>query len=187
MISKILAHLGDSKTGQKFFNWASQPKSESFLNNTLPTIETAFSTACYMYSTAKQKNIDSDRKKMLQIQHVASGVAGMTIGSIANRAISKTVENVIPHLDPKKIDPESLKQVSTGLRIIAPLICTTAIMRLVTPTIIALFSGKAMDKVRDNRGKKSVGMGSSVRDDYTKHLKHLNDINKQQNKLDIKA
>lgn len=182
MISKILAHLGDSKTGQKFFNWASQPKSESFLNNTLPTIETAFSTACYMYSTAKQKNIDSDRKKMLQIQHVASGVAGMTVGSIANRAISKTVENVIPHLDPKKIDPESLKQVSTGLRIIAPLICTTAIMRLVTPTIIALFSGKVMDKKREKENTSN----SSVREAYNKHLKEISKINNQ-NKLNIKA
>lgn len=147
MINNILAKAGDSKTGQAFFNWASQPKSEKFLNNTIPTIETAFSTACYMYATAKQKNIDSDRKKMLQIQHVCSGVAGMAVGSVANRAISNHAEEVIKHLDPKKVEPESIKQVSTGLRVLAPMAITGLIMRFATPVLVSLFSSYAKDKV----------------------------------------
>lgn len=180
MISKILAAIGNSKTGQRFYNWAAQPKSETFLNNTLPTIETAFSTACYMISTARQKNIDSDRKKMLQIQHVASGVAGMTVGSIANRGISKYTNKVIEHLDPKKIDPNSIKQISTGLRVITPILTTAFIMRFATPVIISMFSGKAMDKVREKRNKNNV---NPIRKQYDEHLQKMSNVNK----LDTKA
>ena len=66
-ISDILARIANSKTGQKIAKWATQPNKEKMLNHTLPQVETVLSTACYVYSTAKQKNIDEDRKKLLQI------------------------------------------------------------------------------------------------------------------------
>ena len=95
MIDKILSNIGSSRTGQRFFKWACKPASEKFLNNTLPQIETLLATTCYVISTAKQKNIDDDRKKMLQIQNVASGLVGIGIASSANRAIGKFGEKVI--------------------------------------------------------------------------------------------
>ena len=154
MISKVLANIGNSKAGQKFFGWASQPKSEKFLNNTLPQIETVFSTACYMISTAKQKNIDDDRKKMLQIQHVASGAVGLTVASFANRAVGKFGESVAKNLDPKKLDPNAIKQVTNGIKVGLPIVTTAFCMRFAIPTAIALFSGKTMDKVREHRKNK---------------------------------
>ena len=156
MIDKILSGIGNSNTGQKFYRWASQPASEQMLNRTLPQIETIFSTACYMISTAKQKNIDSDRKKMLQIQHVASGAVGLTISSIANKAISNFGEKVIQHLDPKKVNPDSIRQISAGLRIGLPIVTTAFCMRFLIPSCIALFSGKVMDKVREKREHKKL-------------------------------
>lgn len=154
MIDKVLAHMGNSNTGQKFFKWASQPMSEKMLNHTLPQIETVLATGCYMFSTARQKNIDDDRKKMLQIQNVASGVVGITIASAANRAIGKFGEKVIENLDPKKVNPDSIKQISNGLRIGLPLIVTSFCMRALIPTFVAMFSGKTMDIMREKRKNK---------------------------------
>ena len=151
MIDKLLTKFGDSKTGQKLYKWATEPKSEKFLNQTLPQVETIFSTACYMISTAKQKNIDNDRKKMLQIQHISSGLVGLTIATAANRRISKFGEKVIQNLDPKKIDTNSIKQISAGLRVGLPIITTAFCMRFLIPSCIALFSGKTMDKVREKK------------------------------------
>ncbi len=154
MIAKILSGIGNSNAGQRFFKWASQPSSEKILNQTLPQVETVFSTACYMISTQKQKNIDDDRKKMLQIQHITSGLVGLTIASAANKGISKFGEKVIENIDPAKVNPESIKQISTGLRVGLPIVTTAFCMRFLIPSCIALFSGKIMDKVRDRREKK---------------------------------
>ena len=150
-ISKILAAIANSKTGQKFYRWACDPNKEKFFNNTLPQIETVLSTGCYVVSTAKQKNIDDDRKKLLQIQNIGSGIAGVVIGSWANRKIGKFGEDLIKELDPKKIDPKSIRQISNGIRIGLPILTTCILMRLITPTLIAAFSGKAMDREREKR------------------------------------
>ena len=158
MIDKILSNIGSSRTGQRFFKWACKPASEKFLNNNLPQLETVPATACYVVSTAKQKNIDDDRKKMLQIQNAASGIVGITIASTANRAIGKFGEKVIQNLDTNKINPDSIKQISTGLRIALPLATTAFCMRFLIPSCIALFSGKVMDKVRSNREHKKLNI-----------------------------
>ena len=154
MISKILSNIGNSKVGQRFFNWAAQPKSEKFLNQRIPQAETVLTTAMYMISTAKQKNIDDDRKKMLQIQHVASGAVGLTLSTIANKAVSNYSEKVIKHLDPKKIDSNSIKKVSTGLRVFGPIFVTAACMRWLVPVGISLFSSHAKNKININKKEK---------------------------------
>lgn len=151
MIDKILAGIGDSRVSQKFYKWAANPKNEKFLNQKLPQLETVVATGCYMASTAKQKNIDKDRRDMLQIQNVASGVAGICIASALSKKVSDFGEKVIQGLDPEKIPPEKGKQIATGLRVGIPLVTTAFVMRLVIPSAIALFSGKVMDKVREKR------------------------------------
>lgn len=151
MIDKILSTIGNSKTSQKFFKWASQPDAEKFLNSTLPQIETAAATSCYIYSTAKQKNIDDDRKKLLQLQNIGSGVVGITIASTASRAVGKFGEKVIENLDTDKVNPDSIKRISTGIRVGLPIMVTSFCMRFLVPSCIALFSGKIMDKVRNKR------------------------------------
>ena len=154
MIDKVLSTIGNSKTGQKFFKWASQPKSERFLNQTVPQIETVITTGCYMISTAIQKDIDDDRKDMLQIQHATSGLVGLAISSKANKKISEYGEEIIKNLDKNKIQPEAIRNISKGLRVGLPIATTAFCMRFLIPSVIALFSGKVMDKVRDKREHK---------------------------------
>lgn len=150
-ISKIFEAIAKSKAGQKFYKWCASPGKDKFLNNTLPTLETAFSTGCYIWSTAKQKNIDDDRRRLLQYQNVLSGGVGMILGTAANRWVSKQSEAIIKDLDPKVLDPKAIRKVSTGLRVGLPIAATSLLMRWVIPTIIAGVSGKLMDREREKR------------------------------------
>lgn len=150
-VSKIFENIAKSKTGQKFYKWACEPKSEKFLNTNLPQIETVLSTACYVWSTAKQKNIEKEQKDLLQIQNIGSGVIGLAIGGAANRWIGKKTEEIIKDLDPKKLDPKAIRKISTGLRVFAPICSTAIVMRFLLPSILAGVSGKMMDKKREQQ------------------------------------
>ena len=151
MITKILTKVAKSNVGQKFYKWASQVESEKFLNNTLPQVETILATGCYVWSTALQDGIDEDRRSLLQIQNIGSGVVGLFASSWANSKISKYEEKIISQLDTKKIDPKSIRQISAGLRVGLPILTTGICMRFLIPSVIALFSGKVMDKVRTDK------------------------------------
>jgi len=152
-VSKIFEAIAKSKPGQKLYKWCTEPGHDSFLNNTLPQVETVLSTACYVWSTAKQKNIEKDQRDLLQIQNVGSGIVGLALGTAANHWISKKTDEIIKYIDPKVLDPKSIRKVSTGLRVAAPILSTAIIMRLAIPTVLAGFSGKVMDKVREKREK----------------------------------
>ena len=152
-ISDILVKIANTKTGQKIAKWATQPNKEKLLNHTLPQVETVLATSCYVYSTAKQKNIDKERKQLLQIQNIGSGLVGLVLAGAANRWIGNKTEGIIKHLDPTKIDPKSLRQISTGLRVGAPILTTAIVMRMALPSVLAGFSGKMMDKYREYKHK----------------------------------
>lgn len=153
-ISKIFEAIAKSKPGQKFYKWCASPGKDKFLNNTLPQVETVLSTTAYVWSTAKQKNIDDDRKKLLQIQNIGSGAAGLVLGTAANHWISNQTDKIVKDLDPKVMDPKAIRKVSTGLRILAPVASTALVMRLLIPTALACFSGKVMDKHREKKERK---------------------------------
>lgn len=153
-VNRIFENFAKSKVGTKIYKWACKPNSEQFLNNNLPQIETVLSTACYVWSTARQKNIEKEQRDLLQIQNIGSGVIGLALGSAANKWIGKKTESIIKDLDPKVVDPKSLRKISTGLRIIAPIIATGTVMRFFLPSVLAAVSGKMMDKVRENKQKK---------------------------------
>ena len=155
-ISRIFENFAKSKTGQKIYKWACEPQSEHFLNNTLPQVETVLSTACYVWSTAKQKNIEKDQRDLLQIQNVGSGLIGLAIGSWANRKVGKLGEDIIKDLDPKKLDPKAIRKISTGLRVGLPIMSTAIVMRFLLPSLLAGFSGKLMDKAREKRQQQKL-------------------------------
>ena len=155
-VSKILESFAKSKAGQKIYGWCAEAGRDKFLNNTLPQVETVLSTACYVVSTEKQKNIDRDRKNLLQVQNVGSGIVGLALGTAANHWISNKTDEIIKYIDPTKMDPKTLRKVSTGLRVAAPILTTALIMRLAIPTVLAGFSGKVMDKVREKREQKNL-------------------------------
>lgn len=150
-VSRILEGIAKSKPGQKLYGWCAKQGHDKILNNTLPQVETVLSTACYVVATERQKNIDRDRKNLLQIQNVASGAVGVVLGSMANRWIGKMGEGVIEHLDPKALDPKTIRKISSGIRIGLPILITGTLMRYIVPSILAWFSGVTMDKVREKR------------------------------------
>lgn len=159
-VSKIFEAFAKTKTGQKIYKWCASPGKDKFLNNTLPQVETVLATSCYVWSTAKQKNIDDDRKKLLQIQNIGSGVAGLVLGTAANHWISNQTDKIVKDIDPKIMDPKALRKVSTGLRVIAPLATTAIIMRLCLPVLLAGISGKLMDKERELRKEKGLNINA---------------------------
>lgn len=150
-INKIFEWLAKTKPGQKVYKWCAEGNHDRFLNNTLPQVETVLSTACYVWSTAKQKNIEKDQRDLLQIQNIGSGIVGLGLGTAANHWISKQTDKIVKDLDPKVMDPKALRKVSTGLRVFAPILVTGTIMRFILPSIVAGFSGKVMDREREKR------------------------------------
>ena len=152
-VSKIFEALAKTKVGQKVYKWCGDGNHDKFLNHNLPQLETILSTSCYVWSTAKQKNIDDDRKNLLQIQNIGSGLVGLVLAGAANRWVYNQGEKIIKDLDPKKLDPKAIRKVSTGLRVGLPLITTAFCMRMLIPTALACFSGQIMSKVRENREK----------------------------------
>lgn len=157
-INKIFEWLAKTKPGQKVYKWCAEGNHDRFLNNTLPQVETVLSTACYVWSTSKQKNIEKDQRDLLQIQNIGSGIVGLGLGTAANHWISKQTDKIVKDLDPKVMDPKALRKVSTGLRVFAPILVTGTIMRFLIPSFIAAFSGKWMDKVREKRETEKKGL-----------------------------
>lgn len=148
----LIQKIALSNWGQKFYKFAADPKNEKFFNNTLPSMETILATSCYCWATHKQKNIDEDRRALLQWQNVGSGVAGFLLGSWANRKVSNYADKVIPHIN-KDLIPD-VHKVVTGFKILLPLATTAILMRALIPSIIAWFSGKAEEVRRGRRDKK---------------------------------
>lgn len=160
-VNKIFEYIAKTKAGQKVYGWCAEgPAREKFLNNSLPTLETVVSTGLYCYSTAKQKNLEKEQKDLLQWQNVLSGVAGVAVGTATNRYFYKKAEGVIKDIDPTKFDPKSLRKISTGIRVITPMICTAFIMRWIAPSVTAFISGKIMDKKRESNCQKKLDINS---------------------------
>ena len=142
----------ESKTMQNFYKKACDPKHDAFFNNTLPTLETVASTLCYIVSTEKQKEIPREQKNVLQWQNVLSGVAGIAIGSVANRKVTKFANKLVPLIDKEHI--EDVHKVVAGTKVALPLIATALLMRLVMPVIVAQASTMIEDHRRAKKNQK---------------------------------
>lgn len=142
----------ESKTMQNFYKKACDPKHDAFFNNTLPTLETAVSTAFYCFATEKQKDIPREQKNVLQWQNVLSGVAGMAIGSVANRKVTKFANKLVPLIDKEHV--EDVHKVVAGTKVVLPLIATALLMRLVMPVVVAQASTMIEDHRRAKKNQK---------------------------------
>ena len=142
----------ESKTMQKFYKKACDPKHDAFFNNTLPTLETVASTLCYIVSTEKQREIPREQKNVLQWQNVLSGVAGIAIGSMANRKVTKFANKLVPLIDKEHV--EDVHKVVAGTKVVLPLIATALLMRLVMPVVVAQASTMIEDHRRAKKNQK---------------------------------
>lgn len=142
----------ESKTMQKFYKKACDPKHDAFFNNTLPTLESVASTLCYIVSTEKQDGIPREQKNVLQWQNVLSGVAGVAIGSVANRKVTKFANKLVPLIDKEHV--EDVHKVIAGTKVVLPLIATALLMRLVMPVVVAQASTMIEDHRRTKKNQK---------------------------------
>ena len=142
----------ESKTMQKFYNKACDPKHDAFFNNTLPTLESVASTLCYIVSTEKQDGIPREQKNVLQWQNVLSGVAGIAIGSVANRKVTKFANKLVPLIDKEHV--EDVHKVVAGIKVVLPLTATALLMRLVMPVVVAQASTMIEDHRRAKKKQK---------------------------------
>lgn len=143
----------ESKPVQKFYKKACDPKNAKFFNNTLPTLETLASTACYVVATERRKDIPREQKNVLQWQNVLSGIAGMAVGSYMNRKVSKFADELAPKIDKKICDVHKVK---AGLQVGLPLLATAVIMRFVMPIITTQASTMIEDYRRAKKAKLNV-------------------------------
>lgn len=143
----------ESKPVQKFYKKACDPKNAGFFNNTLPTLETLASTACYVVATERRKDIPREQKNVLQWQNVLSGVAGMAVGSYMNRKVSKFANDLAPKIDKKICD---VHKVEAGLKVGLPLLATALIMRFVMPIVTTQASTMIEDYRRAKKAKLNV-------------------------------
>ena len=142
----------ESKTMQKFYKKACDPKHDAFFNNTLPTLETVASTLCYIVSTEKQNGIPREQKNVLQWQNILSGVAGIAIGSVANRKVTKFANKLVPLIDKEHV--EDVHKVVAGIKVVLPLTATALLMRLVMPVVVAQVSTMIEDHRRAKKNQK---------------------------------
>ena len=142
----------ESKTMQKFYKKACDPKHDAFFNNTLPTLESVASTLCYIVSTEKQDGIPREQKNVLQWQNVLSGVAGVAIGSVLNRKVTGFANKLIPLINKEHI--EDVHKVIAGTKVVLPLITTALLMRLVMPVVVAQASTMIEDHRRAKKNQK---------------------------------
>ena len=133
---------------QKFYKKACDPKNANFFNNTLPTLETLASTACYMVATEKQKDIPREQKNVLQWQNVLSCVGGMAVGSWLNRKVTKVANELAPKIDKSICD---VHKVEAGLKVGLPLMATAVLMRCIVPTVVAQASTMIEDRRREKQ------------------------------------
>lgn len=138
----------EAKPIQKFYKKACDPKNADFFNNTLPTLETATSTLFYVAATEQQKDIPREQKNVLQWQNVLGGVAGMIVGTMLNRKVTKFANELAPKIDKNIMD---VHKVAAGIKVGLPILATAVLMRFVTPVVVAQVSTMIEDKRREKK------------------------------------
>lgn len=148
----LIQKIALSKWGEKFYRHAADPKNCNLYNNILPTLESGVAGIMYVIATARQKDIDPDRRALLQWQNVSSSVVGIALGSWLNRKVTKYAEKIVPLVDKKLIN--DVHKVTAGLKILLPCAATAFTMRMAIPSVLAWVSGKAEEVRRARRDEK---------------------------------
>lgn len=126
-ITDGLTRMARSKWGQKFYKHILHPSKETFLNNTLPLIESAVCTGSYIYATASNKKIPEESKPILQWQNILNGVIGIAVSGALNRWVSRQGAKIISGLKPELI--KDFDNVVTGVKVGLPILVTSLVMR----------------------------------------------------------
>lgn len=155
-MSDIFARIASSKTGQKIYNRALNPKNDAFWDQTVPLIETTVATVAYIINTQVQKDIDKKSKKALQIQNVLSWAISLGISLPLNKKLGKFTKEVEKGLKPELI--KDFHKVRQGLGIFAPLTFVTVLNRAIIPSVLVPISSVIRDKHDQKKKNKSINL-----------------------------
>lgn len=153
-ISKILAAIAKSKPAQKIYKTLLKPDKETFLNNTLPLIESTVCTASYVYATAHDKKIPKEQKPILQWQNVINGVLGIAVSGCLNKWVSKKGAEVIKDLNPEHI--KNFSRVCDGVKVGLPILMTSLVMRWGISTLsvpLSEVTKNTYNKIKEKRAE----------------------------------
>ena len=162
-ISDMLARFAKSKTGQAMYKTLLKPDKETFLNNTLPLIESAVCTGSYIYATAHDKKIPKEQKPILQWQNVINGVLGIAVSSRLNKLASKQGAKIIKDLKPELV--KDFDSVVNGVRVGLPILVTSLVMRWGVSTAsvpLSEVAKKAHETFSGKMKEKKVELGKRV-------------------------
>lgn len=157
-IHETIAKMAQSKLGQKAYKYILSPDKETFLNNTLPLIESAVCTGSYVYATASNKDIPKEQKPILQWQNVLNGVIGIAVSKRLNKWVSKKGQEVIKGLKPELV--KDFDNVVTGVKVGLPILMTSLVMRFGVSYLTVPISSVA--KKLDNLFKKDKKLDTTV-------------------------
>lgn len=151
LVVGALNKFANSNLGLKLYKWASSETGQKWLYNSLPTLETATATICYVYATERQKGLNRREKNVLQWQNVLPALIGMTMGTYLNRKVFNFGEAIIKNLKPELV-PDAHK-IMGGIRVATPIFTTALLMRWALPVATAFISGE-IEEFKSRRKKK---------------------------------
>ena len=147
---KALEKFATCGVGTKLYKWASSEKGQKWLYESLPTLETALATSCYVVATERQ-DLSRREKNILQWQNVLPALVGMAVGTFLNRQVFKFGEKVIENLKSELV-PDAHK-IMGGIRVALPLVTTAILMRWALPVATAFLSGE-IEEYKSKKNKK---------------------------------
>ena len=151
--SDAISWFAKSKYGMKLYKWAASEKGQKVLATQLPNLESCVATTAYIVATEKQSNLDRREKNILQYQNIIPAIIGIGSGAYLNKKVFEFSDEIIKHLDPKKVP--SIHKIIGAIRVLTPILMTCTIMRFFTPVVTAYISGE-LEEYRANKNKLDI-------------------------------
>lgn len=153
-VENIFTTIAKSKTGQKFYEKALNPKYAKTIDRFLPVCETALISSFYVASTAMQSKIDKESKEALQIQNLLSLAFSVGLAIPLNKKVSQFGDKIIENLKPDLM-PNAHK-VMDGIKVGLPILNSLVISRFIVAVGLVPVSSKIRDFVHKKRESKNL-------------------------------
>jgi hypothetical protein len=151
-IGNIFTSIAKTQTAQKIYKKVLDPKHDKFMNTQLPVIESAVISGMYIFSTAIQKNIDSDSKEALQWQNILSLLFSVGMAIPLNKKVAKLGDKIIKNLKPELM--EDGHKVVDGLKVGLPILNSILISRFLVAVGLVPLSSKIREAIKERRTRK---------------------------------
>ena len=157
----IIDRIGKLNCVQNFIKKTSDKKFYNKINSNLPQIESVFAGICYIGAIQSSKTIPEERKPSQHFQTIIGTGAGMLISKKLDNWAKKHQEQICKELELLNI-PKS-KNVLQGIRVLIPMLITTAILRFGVSVLSVPISSKIAQLTKDKKKNDSGKILDEVR------------------------